>query len=234
MKTKNYRNFLLIRPLINGMKLDKRGFPIINKVNISKEDYNNLKLIRFNNLKRTIDRKYSIVEFFNFDYILDALRNDPIKYISKFHDFYAICSPDFSIYPGMNIHMIKFNVYKSRWLGSFRQANGLKIIPTIGRSYPDTYDICFSGIEKGSAVIISTLGVSKNKKIFLDGFNEMKKRINPKIIIVVGKLFPEMQGNFLLYDYDETCSYKKIYEQLLLFQITNFVNQNEGDFKNGK
>ena len=174
------------------------------------------------------------MEFFSFDYILDALRNDPIKYISKFHDFYAICSPDFSIYPGMNIHMIKFNVYKSRWLGSFRQANGLKIIPTIGWSYPDTYDICFSGIEKGSAVIISTLGVSKNKKIFLDGFNEMKKRINPEIIIVVGKLFPEMQGNFLLYDYDETCSYNKIYEQLLLFQITNFVNQNEGDFKNGK
>ena len=40
------------------------------------------------------------------------------------------------------------------------------------------YDICFSGIEKNSIVIVST-GCMNNQKVFLKGFNEMKKRIEP-------------------------------------------------------
>ena len=79
---------------------------------------------------------------------------------------------------------------------------------------PDTYDICLGAIEKGSVVIISALGCTNHKAGFLNGFEEMKKRIEPPIIIVVGNMISGMTGTFINFRYDD--SFANPYEQLKL------------------
>ena len=68
---------------------------------------------------------------------------------------------------------------------------------------PDTYDVVFGGVEKGSIVVISTLGCQNNAEVFLEGFNEMKKRIEPSLIIVYGDMIDGMTGRFVHFKYNE-------------------------------
>ena len=103
----------------------------------------------------------------------------------------------------MNINDIRHNVYMSRWLGKTWQNYGCTVYPTIGWALPDTYDIVFGGVERGSIVIISTLGCQNNEDVFLDGFFEMKKRIDPPLIIVYGDMIEGMSGRFVNYKYSD-------------------------------
>lgn len=120
----------------------------------------------------------------------------------------AVATPDFSIYPTMNINEIRHNIYMGRWLGRTWQNYGLSVIPTIGWALPDTYDMCFSAVESETPVIISTLGCTDYQEDFLRGFNEMKARINPPIILVFGNMIPGMTGTFLNFKYTESFAVK--------------------------
>ena len=108
----------------------------------------------------------------------------------------------------MNMNDIRHNVYMNRWLGVTWQNYGVSIIPTIGWAGKHTYDVCLSGVEFGTPVVISTLGCQTHKKDFLDGFNEMKKRINPSIIIVFGDMIDGMTGRFLHFKYIDSFNKK--------------------------
>lgn len=229
MQNKNYKNFLLNRPVVDGMKLDENKMPIIRAAKIKDYRTNTIKLTNFKNIKSVKNRNTTIIDMFNYDDVLEAIWRDPLKYISKFEGFLAVASPDFSTYLNMNELEINHNVFKSRYTGSLWQCFGLdNVIATISWAHADTYDVCFSGIERGSAVIISTLGACKNKTAFIDGFNEMKKRLEPELIIVVGKLFDEMEGKFLHFALDETFTQNPKNEQLSLFHLSNYLEIRNG------
>ena len=93
------------------------------------------------------------------------------------------------------------------------------MIPTVTWADERTYDICFNCIEKGSIVAISTVGIIRNKELFLKGFNEMIKRIKPSLILVRGKPIEGMSGKFIFIDFCETFEIALEYEQLALFQL---------------
>ena len=160
---------------------------------------------------------------FTYDKTLDRLWNDPLKRIPLFSTCAAIATPDFSIYSSMNENDIRYNVYKNRWLGCTWQDYGCVVIPTIGWAKPDTFDICLSAVEKGSDIVISTIGCQEQKEDFLIGFNEMKKRIEPRIIIVYGKMIEGMTGTFLNFNYRDSfnCQYRqqRIPEISQIFEI---------------
>ena len=64
----------------------------------------------------------------------------------------------------------------------------LLVIPTVGWTNSDTYDICFSGLRDGGVFIISTLGTNNivSYREFIPGYNEMRKRFPNTQIICVG------------------------------------------------
>ena len=105
-----------------------------------------------------------------FTYDKDLLKywTDPMKYIPKFQTVMAVGTPDYSIYPTMNINEVRHNVYMNRWLGCLWQTYKCVVLPVISWWGEDTYDVCFSGIEKNSVIIISTIGCLNNQKVFLD------------------------------------------------------------------
>ncbi len=233
MIDEKYYNFLVVRPIIDGMKLDENRIPIIKKYSINNYESRKINVTNFNNLNSVIDKSTTIIDTFNYDDILRRMWNDPLKYVAKFQGLLAVASPDFSVYPGMSKYELEHNVFKSRWLGSLWQLCGVNVIATVSWAGEDSYDICFSGIEKGSIVIISTLGVDKNYLSFIKGFNEMKLRIEPSLIIVVGKLYPEMEGEFLVYSLTDTFNQRKTYNQLSLFDFSNYVLRKDGETRYG-
>lgn len=210
----NYEKYKVLRPIIGQHSLDSLQMPIIKKAKINSFDWNNLNVTNLQNCNSISNRSNTLLLCFNYDKKLLSLWNNPLKYVPIFQTYAAVATPDYSIYPNMHIYEITHNIYMSRWLGVTWQNYGCTIIPTVGWALPDTYDICFSGLEKNSIVIISTLGCHKEKEIFLQGFNEMKKRIQPPLIIVYGDMIKGMSGNFINFKYGD-CFFKK-YQQLRL------------------
>ena len=72
-----------------------------------------------------------------------------------------------------------------------------------------SFNFCFDGIEKGSIVAVSTIGVKKQKSHFMLGYNEMLSRIKPSKIICYGKPFDEMKGDIIEVDYAKTNNLSK-------------------------
>lgn len=155
---------------------------------IRNDNYIPSKLIGFNYAKSSDDKKCGI-HFFVDDYQFERVWNYPEKYIDVLMDYDCILSPDFSLYMDMPMPMKVWNVYRSRFIGAYYQQRGIKVIPTVSWAEKETYRFCFRGIERGSVVATSTIGVKENPEaleIWRAGMAEMIKKIRPSHILVYG------------------------------------------------
>ena len=78
--------------------------------------------------------------------------------------------------------------------------HGIKVIPTISWSDKDSFDWCFDGEPKNSIVAVSSVGTQNDKtakRLFLNGYNEMLKRLEPEMIIFYGNIPDECMGNII-------------------------------------
>ena len=219
-----YEKFKLIRPLPRGFKKDERGFPSLKRDDFSDIDWNAIRFTSFSNISQVDDYSQTIVLMFHYDEVLNRIWNDPVKYVDKFGKFMAVATPDFSAYTNMEPIQIEHNIYKNRWLGCLYQSLGVRVIPTITWADEKTYDVCFCGIPQGSVVLISTVGCVHFQEQFLKGFNEMRKRINPSLILVRGKMIDGMTGNLVFIDFEETFNVKVEFEQMQLFQMDRVLH----------
>ncbi|MVB10497.1 hypothetical protein CAFE_11870 [Caprobacter fermentans] len=173
--------------------------PIIKKTDIPLED---LALIGYDKLnKESFSR---IVHFFLDDYKFEVMWNDPEPRIERLRKYKAVLSPQFSLYTEMPLALKVYNTFRNLWCGAYFQSKGLKVIPSLVWGEPNTFWFCFDGLEQGSIVAVSTIGMRKEKTLFLQGYTEMLKRIQPSAIICFGTPFEEMRGNIFAVDYAET------------------------------
>lgn len=123
------------------------------------------------------------------DYQFERLWNDPMGYVEQILKFDCFLTPDFSLYLDMPMSMKIWNVFRSRLIGQVMQDAGVTVIPTISWAEPETFSFCFDGIEKGSVVAISTIGVKRSAEslaVWKSGTDEMIKRIEPSTILCYG------------------------------------------------
>lgn len=129
------------------------------------------------------------VHFYIDDYQFERLWNSPERYIGLLKKFQVVFTPDFSLYMDMPKPIQIYNIYRSRLLGAYWQSEGISVIPTLSWSDENSYDFAFDGIEIGSTVTVSTVGILKNeeaKRYLISGMKEAIKRIKPKTIILYG------------------------------------------------
>ncbi|WP_312644327.1 DUF4417 domain-containing protein [Hydrogenoanaerobacterium sp.] len=132
----------------------------------------------------------------------------PDNDIEKLRRYRAVLSPDFSVYLEMNPTIQLYNTFRNRWCGAYFASKGIRVIPSVSWGNENTFNFCFMGIPKGSIVAVSTYMVSEHnnhqdqKEIFLKGYNEMLRQIEPERIICYNQPFPEMQGNIIFVDYE--------------------------------
>ena len=129
------------------------------------------------------------VHFFLDDYQFERIWQRPDFYIEKLTDFDCVLTPDFSLYLDMPIAMQVWNIYRSRLIGQIMQDYGITVIPTVSWAYKSSFGFCFDGLPKNATLAVSTIGVKQDKeqfRIWVDGMDEMIKRLTPKRIVVYG------------------------------------------------
>lgn len=141
-----------------------------------------------------------ILHFYEYDYKFVRFWEQPDKYIERLKKFGAVISPDFSMYTDMPKAMQIYNHFRSHWLAAYWQEHGIRVYPNISWSTPDSYDWAFDGEPEKSVVAVSSHGVLKEpeaKKLFLQGYDEMIKRLDPIQIIWYGTVPEECDWNVI-------------------------------------
>lgn len=172
--------------------LDKAIYDGVGKYDIPPIDPFNGNLdvthwIGFNYAKQeSYCRKSVGVHFCLDDYQFETLWNHPNKYIDQFRQCGAVLSPDFSLYSDFPLAIQIYNHYRKHWLARFYQDRGITVIPTIAWSDKRSYDWCFVAEPENGIVAVATIGVLRSelsRKLFMDGYNEMLKRLKPSKVL---------------------------------------------------
>ena len=140
------------------------------------------------------------VHFFLNDYQFERTWGNPDRYAKLLSEFSCVLTPDFSTFRDMPMAMQLYNHYRKHWLGAYWQLHGIRVIPTISWSAPESYDWCFDGEPVGGVVAVSSVGCLKNKdatRLFLQGYGEMMRRLEPSWVIFYGKVPLELDWNII-------------------------------------
>lgn len=190
--------------MIDFENLDKAIFPGVGKYGIPEiaptTEYPVGEFLPIHQHYKAHGKGDKILHCFDHDYFLGRYWNQPDRYIKALAQFKAICSPDFSMYTDMPLAMQIYNHYRKHWLAAYWQAHGLTVYPTIGWSDERSYDWCFDGEPKGGIVAVSSVGTQRNKeamRLFLRGYDEMMKRLDPQFVIFCGKVPIECDWNVI-------------------------------------
>lgn len=133
------------------------------------------------------------IHFFIDDCQFQRVWNQPERYILPLKRFQCVLTPDFSTYMDMPEAMKIWNVFRSRLVGAYWQACGLKVIPTLQWAGPESFSYCFSGIPNNSTVAVSTVGVNDNPTAELYwrlGMRYAIDRLEPEKILLYGDAIP--------------------------------------------
>lgn len=209
MPTYNYKQYLcLMRPLPEYVERDQFGIPVIEPRRIDISSMNNgLWLINMKNISaKDKNASQKIIHSFCYDDALRRAYNNPVKYLARAAPYYAVSSFDFSMDSKMDFKSILEATYDNRWSGAFMQINGKIVIPTVGWTNADTYDICFSGLRDGGVFIISTLGANNTTSYpeFITGYYEMRKRFPSTQIVCLGDRLKGMDDDVCYVLYEES------------------------------
>lgn len=132
------------------------------------------------------------VHFFVDDPRFEDIYRHPKRSLIKLAQYRFLLTPDFSVYADMKPWMQLQSVAKNRWVGAYWQSEGLTVYPTISWGTAQTFEFCFKGIEQGGTVAIATYACRSAKALYLPGYYEMLRQLEPEHVICCGEPFPEM------------------------------------------
>ena len=220
--------------LYHNMSAGKYEFPIIKKQNI---DVNKIKFLSYVDAKKDDnENKNKTIHFFTYDWKFEKVYQNADEELEKLKQYYAVLSPDFSIFTNMPLALQIESIFKNRWCGAYWQSKGLKVIPTVSWGDEKSFHFCFDGIEEGSIVAVSTYYRENCEEEFMLGYNEMLKRIKPSMVLCYDEPFKEMQGNikeFLptTYEWTKNLNWKDLAQFKWEKRNKNVIGLNKKDFK---
>lgn len=122
------------------------------------------------------------IHFYEDDYKIQRIWNNPQKYIGVLKKYKYVIQPDFSLYYDFPKALQIYNKYRNHWLSAYYSTEGIEIIPNISLSTPECYDFTFIGYPKGSVVAFSDIGSKRDteaREIVNQAYDEMIKRLEP-------------------------------------------------------
>lgn len=146
------------------------------------------------------DRREKGVHFFLDDYQFARIWTNIDKYIPMLKQFKYVMTPDYSLFTDYPKALQIYNHYRKHWIGAYMQMQGINVIPTVCWSIPESYEWCFDGEPTHGTVAVSSVGCMKgkeSKKLFLEGYGEMVKHLEPEQIIFYGTVPEECKGNIV-------------------------------------
>lgn len=185
-----------------GFTPDYEGFldmPVIAGTNTTGD-----KFIRFCDWRDCPDPENYIAHFYYDDFKFIKAWREPDDYVERLRRFKAVISPDFSMYTDFPMALQILSCYRRQWVGAYWQSLGIDIIPDVIWGEPETYMFCFDGIPKHGTVAVSSVGVKRDRQwngngsnLFVDGYNEMMKRLEPETVLFYGEMIEGVTGNII-------------------------------------
>lgn len=177
----------------NMFNLEKRAFPGVGQWKIPQIEP--VEYVQGTDWVSFLDAKKKAVKSASCHFYLDDYRflrvwNNPEQYIPLLSRFAQVLSPDFSLFTDYPKVLQLYNHYRKHWLAAFWQEHGIRVIPTICWSTPDSYSWCFDGEPKESVVSVSSTGCcmsAANKAAFNEGYAAMILALHPSKVIYFGK-----------------------------------------------
>lgn len=190
--------------MTNFLNLDKYHFAGIGPNEIPQiratHHYPTGKFIPANYAKTEKHPEEKVVHTFVDDYQIARWWNQPDNYIQMLKKFEAVCAPDYSTYTDMPVALQIYNHYRKHWVAAYLQMHGVTVYPTISWSDDASYSWCFDGEPTGGVVAVSSVGTQRDnesKRMFLRGYDEMMKRLEPSFVIFYGAVPPECDWNVI-------------------------------------
>ena len=149
---------------------------------------------------QTRDRKGKGTHFFLDDYRFIRLWNNIDRYIPILQEFEYVMAPDFSLFADYPIALQIYNHYRCNWVCAYMQDHNINVIPVPNWSTRESFEWCFDGDPVGGAVALSAVGTQQNrisKEAFMEGYDEMLRRLRPDTIIFYGKAPDGCEGNII-------------------------------------
>jgi hypothetical protein len=131
-----------------------------------------------------------IVHFYVDDYKFTRISTNPEKYAERLKPFRYVITPDFSQQLGMLKFQCFYNSCLNKAIAAFWQSLGVNIIFNVSWSTPDSFSYAFTGVPKGMAISISSIGVKSlaiSKYTWQCGYDTAIKTLEPSLILRFGE-----------------------------------------------
>lgn len=126
---------------------------------------------------------------FSEDVILDRIWKRPAFYLNKIPRYGGFIAPDFSVKLHMSAIEKQYNVFRRNAMAAIAQkANIPTIVPLTWAEY-NSFDYCFSGIQKHGIYAISNVGTRQgfiSRKFFIAGLKEAIRVLEPSGFVLYG------------------------------------------------
>ena len=128
------------------------------------------------------------VHFYEFDYQFERVWRNPMRYLAILGRYKGVILPDFSVYRDMPFVMQLWNIYRSRAIGAWLQANGVQVVANVRYGDRRTYRFCCDGLSRGGTIAMGTNGAisGEDERFFAEGLAVVLKRLAPESIVVYG------------------------------------------------
>lgn len=140
------------------------------------------------------------VHFFIDDDLFECIRKSPERYVKMLKSADFVVAPDFSTYRNFPFTVLLKNAFDNMLLAAYYQKEGVRVVANIIWASPIFYDYTFSGQPTDSVICISSKSVDlrdrKGVRHWLHGYKEAIKRLNPKMVIRIGKIIPGEESIF--------------------------------------
>lgn len=174
-----------------------------------------IKFLGFNYALTEKNPEDKTLHFYLDDYQFERLWNRPQQYLGVVQRFKYVLSPDFSMFTDYPMALNIYNHFRKHWLAAYWQSHGVKVIPTICWSTPDSFEWCFDGEPVNSIVSVSSVGANysrESRKAFLEGYEAMEQKLQPTKVIFYGKPFEELKDrkNIIYIENEQVARLRKI------------------------
>ena len=103
----------------------KYQIPLIKKQEI---DFDTISLLSYVDTKTNDEKNaYKTVHFFTHDWLFDKAYDKAFDEAKKLKQYYALLSPDFSMFTDMPLALQIMSVFKNRWCGAYWRRRGKRL-----------------------------------------------------------------------------------------------------------
>ena len=152
------------------------------------------------------------VHFFINDLLFIRVLRNPEKYLEFFKKCHSVIGTDLSQYSNMSAEDRYFCAYINRAFSSYLQRNGVRVIPNVTWSLPDSYAYSWSSMPRHSVIAINCKGILKHdlsQYLWYRGYEEAVCTLQPSLVVRFGTKMPGEDASISIYFENERLKFMR-------------------------